>query len=94
MNRRSVLRWLGLAPVAAPASVAAVQPASVSEPVSASLNHFEAPGIQIWHPDLPKGMRYEAVGFGRAQIVDERAIRIGRDIELSQDIGRATVTLR
>ena len=51
MNRRSVLRWLGLAPVAAPAAVAAAAAGRSPESVSAiSVNlGSQAAG---WHLDL------------------------------------------
>lgn len=91
MNRRSVLRWLGLAPVAAPDAVAA---ASAAGPIGGELSvgkrkaafalnpdtgalRFEAQTFVIDHPSLPKGY---------AVITEERWARIGRDNELASRI--------
>ena len=78
MNRRSVLRWLGLAPVAAPAAVAAassVKPAA--EPVLNAVSYkprpfsFDGPTLRI--PSLRSGV---------AAIISEQTARSAPDDRL------------
>lgn len=89
MNRRSVLRWLGLAPVAAPAAVAAASApalppidysglaADVSERTRVA---FEVRNFVIRHPNLPEG---------HACITSETEARASADAALSTRIDGA-----
>lgn len=92
MNRRSVLRLLGLAPVAAPAAVAAASAAgsiggelSIGErkasfafnPDTGTLR-FQAQTFVIDHPNLPSGS---------ARVTSEQRARTSADTDLAGFIG-------
>ena len=90
MNRRSVLRWLGLAPVAAPAAVAAASAptlppidysamaADVIERTNAAAAMFQPLTFDLSHPTLPSGS---------ARITSEMTARTVADSEQASFVG-------